>query len=192
MKIPIIDSTERSRIGFLLCLLLLTGLWNPTHALATPGGMAMIFQQQVSGTIYDDQRQPLPGASVMEQGTSNSTITDADGKFSLTLTSTSPVLVISYMGFLQQQVVVNGDTVEVLLVPDVTTLEDVVVIGYGKARAKDLTGAVSTVDLNKTRSQPVADLGQAIQGRAAGVQVYSSGEPGSNVTQANLQSGPCP
>ncbi|MCW4467589.1 TonB-dependent receptor [Flavobacterium sp. MFBS3-15] len=182
MKIPIIDSTERSRIGFLLCLLLLTGLWNPTHVSATPGGMAMIFQRQVSGTIYDDQRQPLPGASVMEQGTSNSTITDADGKFSLTLTSTSPVLVVSYMGFLQQQVVVNGDTVEVQLVPDITTLEDVVVIGYGKARAKDLTGAVSTVDLNKTRSQPVADLGQAIQGRAAGVQVYSSGEPGSNVT----------
>lgn len=138
--------------------------------------------QRASGIIYDETRQPLPGASVIEQGTANSTTTDGDGKFSINLTSANPVLIISYIGYTEQIVHSTGNPIEIQMTPESTTLEGVVVIGYGKARAKDLTGSVATIDLNKTKNQPVADIGQAMQGRAAGVQVITSGEPGGNVT----------
>ena len=182
MKIPKIKSAERSGTGFLLYLFMMAGLLYTLNASAFSAAAILQPQQQVSGTIYDEQRQPLPGATVIELGTNNSTSTDVDGKFTLSLTTPSPVLVVSYIGFTEQRVTVTGNTADVQLVSESTTLSDVVIIGYGKARAKDLTGAVSTVDLNKTKSQPVSDIGQAIQGRAAGVQVYSSGEPGGNVT----------
>jgi len=182
MKIPKIKSAERSGTGFLLYLFMMAGLVCTLDASAFKAADILQLQQQVSGTIYDEQRQPLPGATVIELGTNNSTSTDVDGKFTLSLTTPSPVLVVSYIGFTEQRVTVTGTTADVQLVSESTTLNDVVIIGYGKARAKDLTGAVSTVDLNKTKSQPVSDIGQAIQGRAAGVQVYSSGEPGGNVT----------
>jgi TonB-linked SusC/RagA family outer membrane protein len=182
MKIPKIKSAERSGTGFLLYLFMMAGLVCTLDASAFKAADILQLQQQVSGTIYDEQRQPLPGATVIELGTNNSTSTDVDGKFTLSLTTPSPVLVVSYIGFTEQRFTVTGTTADVQLVSESTTLNDVVIIGYGKARAKDLTGAVSTVDLNKTKSQPVSDIGQAIQGRAAGVQVYSSGEPGGNVT----------
>lgn len=147
----------------------------------------LVFQnpvqdQKVSGVVYDEKHQPMPGASIVEQGTTNSTVTDVDGKFSLNLSSSNAVLVVSYIGYTEQIIPFSSLPAEIQMIPEATTLEGVVVIGYGKAKAKDLTGAVATVDLNKAKSQPVADIGQAIQGRAAGVQVITSGEPGANVT----------
>ncbi|SCY92866.1 SusC/RagA family TonB-linked outer membrane protein [Flavobacterium caeni] len=139
-------------------------------------------QSQVTGVVYDEQRQPLPGVTIKEQGTSNNTATDADGRFTLRLSNASPTLVVSFVGYTETTVKVTGGNVEVFMKPDAVTLEDVVVIGYGKTKAKDLTGSVSTIDLSKTKNQPVADIGQAMQGRAAGVQVVAAGEPGGNVT----------
>lgn len=139
-------------------------------------------QQVVSGIVYDDQNQPLIGASVVERRTANGVSTDLEGRFTLNLTTANPVLIISYLGFAEKEVAVNGTNLEIRLLSENMTLDDIVVIGYGKAKPKDLTGSVSAIDVGKTKNQPVADIGQAIQGRAAGVQVVSSGEPGSNVT----------
>src|SRR5690606_10795099 len=105
-----------------------------------------------------------------------------EGRFTMNVSTASPMLIVSFIGFSTQYVPVSGTVVEVQLIAESTTLDDIVVIGYGSTRSKDLTGSVATVDLGKTRSQPVSDIGQAIQGRAAGVQVYTSGEPGGNVT----------
>lgn len=145
-------------------------------------GSRTLAQTGVSGVVYDEQHQPLPGATITQQGTANSTLSDVDGRFSINVSGDNAALVVSYIGFSEKIVPVTGTNLEISLLPDTVALEDVVVIGYGKARAKDLTGAVSSVDINKTKNQPVADLGQALQGRAAGVQVVSSGEPGTNVT----------
>lgn len=182
MKLPKIEFTAKLRRGISLYLILAANLL--FFGAVSAAGMADSgqTQRQVSGTVYDDQRQPLPGATVMESGTKNATITDLDGKFTLVLTSESPVIVVSYIGFADKQLTVTGATVDVQLEPEATTINDIVVIGYGKSRAKDLTGSVASVDLGKTKGQPVADIGQAIQGRAAGVQVFTSGEPGSNVS----------
>lgn len=144
-----------------------------------------VFQQtgtNVSGVVNDEKGLPLPGATVIETGTMNSVVTDMDGRFAIILKGNTPSITVSFMGFASQTIVVTGNTVTVNLEPESSQLADVVVIGYGKAKAKDLTGSISTIDLNKTKGQPVADLGQAIQGRAAGVQVLNSGEPGANVT----------
>ncbi len=163
-------------------LIMLAMLFSGGQALAITNTSLAQVQSTVSGVVYDENNMPLPGATVTEQGTSNSVTTDVDGKFTITLTSGDPVLIVSYMGFIEKAIPVTGTDLQVQLQPDTMMLEDVVVIGYGKTRAKDLTGSVSVVDLGKTRNQPVTDMGQAIQGRAAGVQVISSGEPGSNVT----------
>lgn len=180
-----IDRTRKPSLKVLLRLFLLVGLSNavPCFAHADLSVLQNPAQSQNAlGIIYDEKHQPLPGASVVEQGTSNSTITDGEGRFTLTLTTANPVLVVSFIGYREQIVPATGALIEVQMETEATTLEDLVVIGYGKARSKDLTGAVATIDLNKTKNQPVADIGQAMQGRAAGVQVITSGEPGSNVT----------
>ncbi|WP_417354514.1 SusC/RagA family TonB-linked outer membrane protein [Flavobacterium sp.] len=182
MKLSNTNFKQKFGIAYLLYLFLLMVNTTNAYAFTTISSFQDSQQQQVSGTVYDDQGLPLPGASVIEMGTNNITSTDVDGKFTLNLTSADPILVISYIGFVEQQVLVTSKTIEVRLASQTTFLDEVVLIGYGKARAKDLTGAVATIDLSKTKSQPVADIGQAIQGRAAGVQVYNSGEPGSNVT----------
>ncbi|MFP9100477.1 SusC/RagA family TonB-linked outer membrane protein [Flavobacterium sp. RHBU_24] len=180
-----IDRTRKPPLKVLLRLFLLVGLSNVVPCFAHAD--LRVFQnpaqsQNASGIIYDEKHQPLPGASVVEQGTTNSTTTDGEGRFTLTLTTANPVLVVSFIGYREQIVPATGALIEVQMETEATTLEDIVVIGYGKARTKDLTGAVATIDLNKTKNQPVADIGQAMQGRAAGVQVITSGEPGSNVT----------
>lgn len=137
----------------------------------------------VSGRVTDPKGQPLPGVAVIEKGTSNGATTDSNGDFHLKVAGSSSVLVFKFIGFQSQEVTVGSKTnINVTLLDDVKNLNEVVVVGYGTQKKRDVTGAVSSVNMKEISSQPVPDIGQAIEGRTAGVQAVTSGAPGSNVT----------
>ncbi|WP_269686627.1 SusC/RagA family TonB-linked outer membrane protein [Flavobacterium lacustre] len=138
---------------------------------------------KLSGKVVDETNQPLPGATITLKNSSQSLVTDLDGKFDLLVPQQNSVLVVFYMGFQRKEVATNGNSfIEIKLQQESETLNNVVVIGYGQVRSKDLTGSISTIKLSDISKQPVANIGDAIQGRAAGVQVITSGKPGDNPT----------
>ncbi|MFH6991591.1 SusC/RagA family TonB-linked outer membrane protein [Flavobacterium sp. FlaQc-48] len=139
-------------------------------------------QKIITGIVYNEKHEPLPGATVIIKGTSTSTTTDFDGKFSIASGAADIILIVSYIGYADKEIAAQGSNVEIQLATDAVALTDVVVIGYGKAKAKDITGSISSINLAGTKTQSVVNVGEAMQGRAAGVQVISSGEPGSNVS----------
>lgn len=142
------------------------------------------FAQQITvkGHVKDDTGEPVIGASVLESKTVNGTITDIDGNFVLTVPSGS-VLTISFIGYATQEVAVNGKTsLTVVLKEDAKVLDEVVVVGYGTMKKSDLTGAVSSVGTKDIKDSPVANIGQAMQGKVSGVQIIDAGKPGDNVT----------
>lgn len=125
---------------------------------------------------------PVIGANVMVKGTTNGTITDFDGNFSLQAKS-GDVLLISYMGYKSQEVKATASPMRVTLKPDNVMLDEVVAIGYGAMKKSDLTGAVTSVKAEELTKAPVSGLDQALQGRAAGVTVTTnSGQPGEAAT----------
>lgn len=137
----------------------------------------------ISGKVTDKQGMPMPGVSVVEKGTNNYVRTDANGNYSLKGANDKSILVFTYIGFETREIAVNGSrSVNVTMTESVSSLDEIVVVGYGTQKKADLTGSVASVPLKDVRSLPVPDIGQAIQGRAAGVQVVSAGAPGSNVT----------
>lgn len=147
----------------------------------TLGTLAAWSQQAVTGSVSDSDG-PLPGASVVVKGTTKGTTTDFDGNYSITVDSGS-ILVFSYIGYAPKEIAVgNQSTVNVILEAD-NKLDEVVVIGYGTQRKSDLTGAVSSVSAEDLTVNPVSRVDQALQGRAAGVQVtQTSGAPGAGTS----------
>jgi TonB-linked SusC/RagA family outer membrane protein len=143
--------------------------------------MAMSSAQTVKGTVTADG-QPLPGATILEKGTTNGTSTDFDGNYSINADASS-TLVFSYVGYATQEVAVGNQTaINVELLAD-NELDEVVVIGYGTQRKSDLTGSVSSVSAEDITAVPVSRVDQALQGRAAGVQVtQTSGAPGAGTS----------
>ncbi len=137
------------------------------------------LQQQITGTIIDAETgTPIPGANVVEKGTTNGTTTDFDGNYSITV-SADATLVYSYIGYQNQEIPVNGQTtIDVTLSADVTALDEIVVVGYGTQRKKDLTGAISVVDTEELTQQPSADVTNQLQGRVSGVTITGGGQPG--------------
>ncbi|WP_245907016.1 SusC/RagA family TonB-linked outer membrane protein [Reichenbachiella versicolor] len=133
----------------------------------------------VSGTVVAEG-EPLPGATILEQGTTNGTITNIDGKFNLKTSSPNSQLKISFIGYKEQTITLNGRTsIDVKMELDAKALEEVVVIGYGTQKKKEVTGAVATVKSEELNKIATPDLGAALQGQIAGVNVQmSSGEPG--------------
>lgn len=145
--------------------------------------VAPVVQETVTitGTVYDDTNSPLPGAGVVAKGSNVGTETDFDGNFSLNVPAGTTSLMISYLGFKTQEVsIVNKSSVSVTLEADSAALDEVVVVGYGTTKRSDVTGALASVSAKDFEKQPITRVDQAIQGRAAGVQVtQSSGAPGS-------------
>ncbi len=148
-----------------------------------PFGMALLFLlfsttfafSQVTGVVTDDQNQGLPGVTIAIKNTNKGTVTDANGKYSLAVAG-DQTLVISFIGFIKQEIAVGGrSVVNVKLETDSRELEDVVVIGYGTVRRKDLVGAVGSVKSKEFGSVVATDAKQLIQGKLAGVQVVNSG-----------------
>ena len=140
-------------------------------------------QRTISGTVSDSNNQPLPGASVVEKGTTNGVTTDFDGNYSIRVSGSDPVLAFSYVGFEKKEIPVGtSTTVDVTLAESAEGLDEVVVVGYGTQRKSDLTGSVSSVSTEEIKQLPIVSLDQALQGRAAGVQVnQASAEPGGGV-----------
>ncbi len=133
----------------------------------------------ISGKISDENGDALPGATIQEKGTTNGTITDIDGNYSLSV-SEEATLVISFVGYEAREIPVNGRSViDVSLAQDLTALDEIVVVGYGTVKKSDLTGSVSSVKAEELVAYPAVGAVQALQGRAAGVQVQANnGEPG--------------
>ena len=145
--------------------------------------LALFAQERmISGLVTADNATPLGGVTVTVKGTNRITQTDADGRYTIPA-STGQTLVLSYVGFTTKEVTVGtGNTVDVNMGTSGTTMEDVVVVGYGTQRKGNLTGAVSTVNVSKTLGgRPIADVGRGLQGAAAGLSVtVPSGEVGSD------------
>ena len=137
---------------------------------------------KVIGKVIDENNIPLVGATVLEVGTSNGAITDFDGEFEIEVNSKSSIIEVSYIGYQTKRIEPTTEKIMVQLIPDVTSLNEVVLIGYGESKAKDLTGSLSVVKMDEVQSQPSSNIGDAIQGRAAGVTVITSGQPGNNPT----------
>ncbi|MEB2783928.1 SusC/RagA family TonB-linked outer membrane protein [Algoriphagus persicinus] len=138
-------------------------------------------QVQVTGSVYDETGQPLPGATILVKGTTTGTTSDLDGKYSIS-SPADGTLVFSFIGYNPIEKVVGNQTIlDVNLTPDLSDLEEVVVVGYGTARKSQLTGAISSVGSKEIQELPIKDARQALQGRAAGVDVTQPGsKPGSS------------
>lgn len=141
-------------------------------------------QTRVSGTVTTKQGDPLPGVNVVVKGTGRGSTTDGNGKYTIDITDSNPVLTFSFIGFTNQEVTVGNRTVvDVQLDEDITSLEEVVVVGYGTVKKSDLTGSVVSVKADAFKDMPVTTVDQALQGRAAGVQVtQSSAAPGGGLS----------
>lgn len=132
----------------------------------------------VSGTVIDAQSQPLPGVTVSIKGTTRGTTTNADGTFQVNVASSQDILIFSFIGYGTQEVAVGNQTaVRVTMAEDSRTLNEVVVVGYGTQRKRDLTGAVAQLKGEEIVKYPVQTPTQALQSKLAGVQVIASGRP---------------
>ena len=147
--------------------------------------MAISFAQtQISGTVAGADGVPIPGATVLVQGTSNGTTSDFDGNFTISI-EVNQNLEVSYVGYASQVIQYTGqDSISVVLEEDLNELDEIVVTGYGSRRKSDLTGSVASIKSEELTAFPVLDAAQALQGRAAGVVVQSNngGEPGAPIS----------
>ncbi len=160
---------------YLYCLLLCACFLSPS----------ILLGQAITGVITDQvTEETLPGANIIVRGTTTGTVTDIDGQYELRLAPGTHVIVFSFVGYrpVEQEVTVGPDetkTLNIALSPDVTTFDELVVVGYGTQQKRVVTGAISSVDAEEITSTPILRVEQAMQGRAAGVQVTNlSGQPG--------------
>lgn len=145
----------------------------------TPGHVSIIQQHQITGNVTDSNGAPLPGASILEKGTSNGVQTDFDGNFTLTVANQNATLVISYMGFTTKEIPVNGQSaITIQLEESASALDEVVVVGFGTQKKINLTGAVTSVGSEVLESRPVSNVSQMLQGVMPGLNFQSSGMGG--------------
>ena len=150
-----------------------------THIILTTEAIKDLHAQQqaktVTGTVTDVSGEPIIGANIRIKGTTTGTITDIDGNFSIKAEPQS-VIEVSYIGYLTQETVINNQkSIRFLLKEDTKTLDEVVVIGYGVQKKADLTGSVANINTEKLNTQSNANIGQALQGKIAGVDIVSQG-----------------
>ena len=159
---------RRSFMSLLVCLVFGSTLW---------------AQSVQTGTVLDPFGEPIPGASVLEMGTSNGIMTDVDGNFSIKMLDDKHKLVVSYVGMATKEVAATpGKSLKVMLEENKAVLEDVVVVGYTSRARKDLTGSVGSVQGGKLEVVPVTSAAVAMQGKISGVQVTTlDGQPGAEV-----------
>ena len=163
MKKTILPNLKNISVGFLVVFFLASFSFIQAQNIA------------LSGTVRDEAKSGLPGVNVLEKGTSNGTITDAAGKFSMSVNSAA-TLVFSFVGYVSKEVVVGGQTViDTDLQVDVTTLSEVVVTGYGSEKKADITGAVAVVDMKPILANSTGNPMQSLQGRVAGLYVERNG-----------------
>lgn len=139
--------------------------------------------KQVSGKVTDSKGEGINGASVVVKGTKNGTTTDGEGNFSFTIPQSATTLIISAVGFTEQEVTITAGAINVTLIESSSSLNEVVVVGYGTARKRDLTGAVGSVKAKDFNQGVIAAPDQLLQGKVAGLEITNnSGQPGSATT----------
>ncbi len=137
-------------------------------------------QHTVSGTITDEFQEAVLGASVQVKGTTLGTISDENGNYSIAVPDAGMTLIFSFVGYKTQEVAVeDNNTIDVIFEIDISELESVVVVGYGSQRKQDITGAVAVVNTDDLAISSHTNISDRLQGRVAGVNVRTSGEPGS-------------
>ena len=145
----------------------------------------LVFAQTktVTGTVIDEMGEPVIGANVIVVGTTNGATTDIDGNFSIQDVAEGASLKVTYIGYKEQIIPVAGKaTFNIALAEDRDELDEVVVIGYGTVKKRDLTGAVASVSGDKLKANPVSNVAQALQGQLPGVSVTSQdGRPGASM-----------
>lgn len=157
-----------------------TARWVVFLLLAMGSFMAQAQERRVTGKVVTStDNQGLPGVNVQVQGTTVGTVTDAGGDFAITVPGGNAMLVVSSIGYVKKEIAVgNQSTINISLDEDVRSLSEVVVTGYGSQRKKDITGAVAIVKGSDLTAIPVANISQALQGRASGVVVGNDNSPG--------------
>ena len=165
---------------------LMAGMLLGGTTLAVANELNPVVQEQqqsisVTGTVVDQNGEPLMGVNVIEKGTTNGTMTEMDGRFTLSVPGNA-TLQISYIGYTTEEVVVNNQTkLNITLKEDSQNLDELVVVGYGVVRKADLAGSVAVLDSKSFKDQPIVQVSDALQGRVSGVQVQNSGVPGGTV-----------
>lgn len=154
-----------------------------THLIVIAAKSQPINVVKLTGKVTDSTGSPLVGVTIQVKGTSTGTVTDGSGNFSLDAPDNA-TLVVSYIGFETREVQINGQQqINIVLRPSQAALNEVIVIGYGTQTKKDITGAVSVIGADDIKNRPIVNVGEALQGKAAGVQVTSnSGKPGAGLT----------
>ncbi len=136
----------------------------------------------ISGKVTDEGNQPIPGVNILLKGTTTGTTSDGNGAYSLTVPDENGVLVFSFIGYATQEVSINNRTIiDVTLASDAVALSEIVVTGYGTQSKRDITGSVSTISAEQLLTTPATNLGQAMQGKVAGVTVGNENSPGGGV-----------
>lgn len=136
----------------------------------------------IRGKVVDDANAPLPGVNILLKGTTIGTTTDADGSYSLNVPDRNGVLIFSFIGYLSQEVSIDNRTsLDITLKTDMVSLSEVVITGYGAQSKRDITGSVATIDSKQLLSTPATNLGQAMQGKVAGVTIGNENSPGGGV-----------
>lgn len=165
-----IISLLRSRFPYLVFLLLYLFI-----------SSARAQDRTISGTVLDEEENPIPGVNIIVKGSTAGTVTDVEGKYRISLPADATSLIFSFVGYLTQEVEIgNRSDIQVQLQADARQLSEIIVTGYTTQKKKDLTGAVSVVEIEDVQSFPVAGADEMLRGRIAGVNVVSNNEPGAS------------
>ncbi|MGQ1783589.1 SusC/RagA family TonB-linked outer membrane protein [Saccharicrinis sp. GN24d3] len=197
VKILNLLNTQYLKIASLTCLGLFMGLGtlvakNGLHNIGAATEMQQTKDHTVTGVVTDETGSPLPGVTIIVKGTTMGIITDMDGKYSLTNLNGTETLVFSFVGMLSEEVAIENKTIiNIQLIPDAIGIEEVVAIGYGVQKKRDVSSAIASVDAEVFKDRPVANFAQGISGSVAGVSVsQTNGAPGggSNIVIRGLSS----
>ena len=140
--------------------------------------LSLFAQKTVTGKVTDEDGEGLPGVTIIVKGTTGGAVTDANGDYSINVSS-SDILVVSFIGFQTQEIPVNNRTsIDVNLAEDLQALQEVVVVGYGSQSKEEFTGSISVVPVTEAMKLPVVNVSEALQGRVPGVNVVTQGQPG--------------
>jgi len=163
---------HENRMLFLACIFM-----------AVLGVQTAFAQNTITGKVTDNTG-PLPGVNVVVQGTTNGTVTDFDGNYSIRVSEDATTLVFSYIGYTTQLISINGrSTIDLTMTEDAQALSEVVVVGYGTQRKADLTGAVGSIGASQIETKPITSPDQALAGTIAGVNITNrSGDPGAPIS----------
>lgn len=165
------------KLKFIIGFAVLSCLFLEQHAFA--GEPFTYDVRALKGTVSDETGSPMPGVSVVIKGTSVGTISDGDGAFSLNVENQNTVLVFSFVGYFNQEVLVgNQSDIKVTLLPDTQSLEEFVVVGYGTESRRNITAAVASIDPDDIKALPKSNVVEMLDGRLPGVQVMSDNIPG--------------